>query len=65
MTIYLVGRWIEDSDRFAIVGLFSENPKAADACRDDSYFVLDFTLDERLPDEIETRTPWHPTATGR
>lgn len=40
-----------------ITGRFSDVAKAADACRDGTYFVAPMTMDESLPHDTMTEWP--------
>jgi hypothetical protein len=48
----LMGEWNESGSVWAFQGVFSDEAKAAAACRDETYFILPVTLDEELPHEL-------------
>lgn len=46
MKVYLVGRWIGSGTRFGFVGIFSQDWRGVEACRDDACFMVPFELDQ-------------------
>lgn len=62
MTVYLVGRWLDDGTLWGVQGIFSQSWKADDACRDNACFVLPFELDKEAETlEMEVTTARIPT----
>lgn len=61
MKVYLVGRWIGNGTLWGIQGIFSQEYRAVEACRDDACFWLPFELDQEAETlEQEVAQPRYP-----
>lgn len=61
MTVYLVGRWLDETALWGVQGIFSQEWRAMEACRDASCFYLPFQLDEEAATlEMEKRPARSP-----
>lgn len=56
--VYLVLQWYEEAGQYEIGGVFDQKHRAVAACRDDSYVIGEFGLNQTLPHESTPGT-WY------